>query len=232
MSSSPSDAKPPEGSIGEIWAFLNRDIRTIKWKAPNKPSPETNQVVLPLRAPTQPLEAPPPAIPSEVDTRQIEDLRIRREVLDWRDDFHFQFTNAAAEATKMLAELVEYEIAHMNFVRLRLLTRPASDVLKHHIESCVRSRMRRITQIEQAALHERLLIWLAQPPALDSMWIMWPKLEWDTHLAMKFTPDNRERILTALRDLILGRDGLADAHRQWATQFATMILEKRFANSV
>ena len=57
---------------------------------------------------------------------------------------------------------------------------------------------------------------------------MWPKLEWDTRLALKFTADNREPILTVLGELILGENGLADRHRQWATQFADQFLERRY----
>ena len=63
---------------------------------------------------------------------------------------------------------------------------------------------------------------------------MWPKLEWDTRLSLKFTADNRDRILTVLGELILGENGLADTHRQWATQYASQFLETPFVqpNSV
>jgi hypothetical protein len=88
--------------------------------------------------------------------------------------------------------------ANMNFLRLWLFTKPASEVLKNHIESCVRSPMRKTTQIEQAALRQHLLTWLPQCQESVSVSVMWPKLEWDTRLALKFTADNREPILTVL----------------------------------
>ena len=119
----------------------------------------------------------------------------------------------------------------MNFLQLWLFTKPASEVLEGHIESCVRSPMRRATQIEQAALRQRLLTWLPHRQESASIWVMWPKLEWDTRLALQFTADNRERILTVLDELILGENGLADRHRQWATQYAGQILEMRHVRS-
>ena len=88
--------------------------------------------------------------------------------------------------------------------------------------------MRRTTHIEQAALRQRLLTWFPHHQESVSIWVMWPKLEWDTRLALKFTANNRERILSVLGEMILGENGLADRHRQWATQHAGQILEMRY----
>jgi len=212
-----------------MWAFLNRDVRSLKWWKPNKPHPETDDAPpLELKTLTEPLKELQPEIVSEEDPRQIGSLRFRREVLDWRDEFHFQLTEAALQAKKTLAKQVEHELANMSFLRLRLFTKPARAVLEGHIESCVRSRMRRTTQIQQAALRQRLLSWPPHCQESASIWIMWPKLEWDTRLALKFTADNREQILTVLGEMILGANGIADKHRQWATQFADQFLEIRF----
>lgn len=217
---------PRNGTLGKVWAFLNRDVRTFKRWRQNKPDPETDDVRLAeTKNLTEPLKEPEPEVVSEVDPRQIEGLRFRREVLDWRDEFHFQVTESAAQANKTLVEQVEHELANMNFLRLRLLTKPASDVLECHIEACVRSPMRRTTQIEQAALRQRLLTWFPHRQETASIWAMWPKLEWDTRLALKFTADNRERILTILGEMILGENGLADQHRQLAIQYSAKILE-------
>jgi hypothetical protein len=228
MKSPPSAAvedRPQKGNFSEIWAFLNRDVRTLKWWTKNKAAPETD-VLAPLEF--QKLKEPEPEIVSKVDPRQIEGLQLRREVLDWRDEFHFQVTETASQARKTLAEQVEHELAEMNFWRLRLFTKPVSEVLENQINSCVRSPMRKTTQIQQAALRKHLLTWLPQCQESISISVMWPKLEWDTHLALKFTADNREPILKILSELILGEGGLADRHRRWATQYADQILGKRY----
>jgi hypothetical protein len=232
MNSPPSpavDDGPRRGALGEVWAFLNRDVRTFKWWGQNKAGPEADGAPpQDFKTLTEPRKEPDPEVVSEVDPRQIEGLRFRREVLDWRDEFHFQVTETASRAKKSLAEHVEHELANMNFLRLRLFTKPASEVLERHIESCVRSSMRRTTQIEQAALRQRLLTWLPQYQESVRIWVMWPKLEWDTRLTLKFTANNRERILSVLGEMILGENGLADRHRQWATQYAGQILEMRY----
>lgn len=232
MNSPPSpdlDDGPRQGTLEKVWAFLNRDVRTLKWWRQNKPDPETDDALqLKLKSLTEPLKEPAPEVVSEVDPRKIDDLRFRREVLDWRDEFHFQVTETASRARKKLAEQVEYELTNMNFLRLRLFTTPASEVLEEHIESCVRLPMRRTTQIEQAALRLRLPTWLPDRQESANIRVMWPKLEWDTRLALKFTATNRERILTVLGEMILGENGLADSHRQWATQYAGQILEMRY----
>jgi hypothetical protein len=204
---------------------LNRDISTLKGWTKNKAAPETD-VVAPVEF--QKLNEPEPEIVSKVDPRQIEVLRLRREVLDWRDEFHFQLTETASQARKTLAEQVEHELANMNFWRLRLFTKPVSEVLENQINSCVRSPMRKATQLQQAALRMHLLTWFPQRQELVSITVMWPKLEWDTRLALSFTADNREPTLKILSELILGENGLADRHRRWATQYADHILERRY----
>ena len=212
-----------------MWAFLNRDVRTFKWWGQNKAGPGADGVPSPdFKTLTEPPKEPDPEVVSEVDPRQIEGLRFRREVLDWRDEFHFQVTETASRARKSLAEQVEHEFAKMNFLRLRLFTKPASEVIERHIESCVRSPMRRTTHIEQAALRQRLLTWLPHHQESVSIWVMWPKHEWDTRLALKFTANNREPIHLVLGEMILGENGLAHSHRQCATQHASQILEMQF----
>ena len=159
MNSPPSpavDDGPRKGALGEVWAFLNRDVRTFKWWGQNKAGPEADGAPpTDFRTLTAPPKEPDPEVVSEVDPGQVEGLRFRREVLDWRDEFHFQVTETASRAMKSLAEQVEHELENMNFLRLRLFTKPASEVLERHIESCVRSPMRRTTYIEQAALRQR-----------------------------------------------------------------------------
>lgn len=235
MNSPPTSAYddgPRKGTTGKLWTFLNRDVLALKWWGQSKPATESDDVPPPeFQAPTEPQEAREPEIRSEVDPRKIEGLRFRREVLDWRDDFHFRVTETALQAKKALAEQVENELANMSFLRLRMFTKPASEVLESHIKSCIRSPMRRTTQIEQDVLHQRLLTWLPDGMESASIWLMWPKLEWDTRLALKFTADNREWILTILSELILGENGLAEKQRQWATQYSVQILEMRNARS-
>jgi hypothetical protein len=223
------DEGAPKGTLGDVWAFLNRDVSTFRWWRQNKAGTEADAAPRPgANSLTATPKEPLPEVVSEVDDRQIEGLRFRRELLDWRDEFHYQVTETAFQGMRSLAEQVESELANMSFLRLRLFTKPASEVLERHIEACVRSPMRHTTQIEQATLRQRHLAWFPQQePA--TIWVVWPKLEWDSRLGLKFTADNQAQILTALGELLLGENGLADLHRQWATRYAGQILEMRHA---
>ena len=214
--------------LGELWSFLNRDVRTFRWWQRN--TPDTIAQDLSLQKPMLGT-GPAPEIISEVNPKQIEALRIRREILDWRDDFHFQVTEKALQAKKALENRVEHEFANMGFLRLRLFTKPSIEVLEDHIESCVKSEMQRFSRIEETALRQRLATWLPHRHESVSIWIMWPKLELDTRLALEFKDGNRAQIMTALDEIILGENGLADRYRRWANQYASQILEMRHAQS-
>lgn len=215
-----------KGTLGELWDFLNRDIRTFSWLQWNTPGTIAKDL-----SPPESMTGAAPEIISEVNPRQIEALRIRREILDWRDNFHFQVTEKALQAKTALEKRVEHEFANMGFLRLRLFTTPSSEVLEGHIESCVQSEMQRISRIEEITLRQHLATWLPHHHESVRIPIVWPKLEWDGRLALEFKDGNRAKILTALDEMILGENGLADRYRQWATQYASQILEMRHAQS-
>jgi len=175
------------------------------------------------------LVTPDQDIPSEVDPGLIEHLRFRRELLDWRDEFHFRVTECATQAEQALTEKVHQELSAMGFLRRRLFTLPACEVLADHIESAVRAPMRSTMQAQQATLNARLQSWFLDREQSPRHFVMFPKLEWDTRLSLKLTADNREHILAELHQLILGSNGIADAHRQWATDHAAQIQQRYHA---
>ncbi|MBL8328391.1 MAG: hypothetical protein JNJ71_06035 [Rubrivivax sp.] len=225
------DKPPRRGLFRDAWAFLNRDVRSFGWWGRDKRLRDhypTSQSAddSPDAKPAQPLEA----VASEVDPQQIARLRFRREVLDWRDEFHFNVTESACQAHNCLTERVDRELADIGIWR-RLLTKPSNEVLETHIWVCVRSPMTRALQQEVAALRQRLKTWFPENDVSADISLMWPKLEWDTRLSLKFHSDNRLRILAVLRELTLGNNGIADRHRRWATEYASKILDAGYAES-
>ncbi len=224
--SSPADL-PRATPIGKLWRFLNRDIRTFKWWGQDTKVSQSNHATLTeFHGKTEARKVTEVAIRSEIDPRKIASLILRRDVLDWRDEFHFNVTEAASQSRNSLASKIDYELSTISFFRNRVFTKSARELLEDHIESCVRSPMKNILLLEQVTLGQRLQRWLPSRYEPVSIWIMWPKLEWDTRLELKFTVENRDQILGALHDLILGVNGLADRHRQWANEYTTQILEK------
>jgi len=214
--------------IRKLWRFLNRDIRTFKWWGQGTKTSESDYSSLPeVHGDAGAQKVAEVDIRSEVDPRKIVSLRFRRDVLDWRDDFHFNVTEAASQAKSRLASQIENDLSNIGFLRNRLFKKSAREVLEDHIESCVRSPMRQALQLEQVALGRRLQGWLPNRHESVSIWIMWPKLEWDTRLDLNFTVENRDEILNTLQDLILGINGLADRHRHWANQYSTQIMAMR-----
>lgn len=213
--------------MSRLWAFLNRDVRAFKSGTTKEAaSPLANVPPVNGASLAEPLIQPVPEIASEVDPRQIEELRFRREVLDWRDEFHCKVTETATQAKHLLATQVDAELAKVNILQSWLFTKQASEVLKGHIEHGVQSPLTKFTQDEHKALKQHLLRWLPRHEPIN-MWIMWPKPAWDNRLGLKFTADNREKILAALDELILGKAGLAESYRDWSTQYAAQILEAR-----
>lgn len=216
------DDESGQGILGRSLSFLSRSARGLRWQKKNLPEPGAGS--------EPPHEEPQPQVASEVDPHRIESLHFRREVLDWRDEFHFRVTETAERAAKAMEEQVGHELSNMSVLRLRLFPKPASEVLDAHIASCVRSPLSATTRALQDDLRQRVTAWLPRRQEAPSIWIFWPRLEWQTRLALDFTADNRERILQSLGDLILGEGGLAGVHRQWATHYASQILEMRRAH--
>ena len=225
-SDSAADAEPRHSAAGQVWAFLKRDIRTFRWWGTNGASSDADGVP---EARQNALDAPDHEISSEVDPALIEHLRFRRELLDWRDEFHFRVTECATQAKQALAVQVDQKLSTMGFLRRRLFALPATEVLADHIESAVRAPMRSTLQVQQSTLNAHLQKWFQDGEPSLRCFVMFPKLEWDTRLSLKLTADNRERILDELDQLLLGPNGMADTHRQWATDHASQIQQRHHA---
>ena len=219
-------AKRPS-TIARIWEVLNRDIGSFKRGGPKSPTNEPE--LAKSDGPTQeslPPQLVEPTVASEVDTRQIDRLRFRREVMDWRDRYHFAVTMEAMRASELLAVVVKKEIDDSSVLR-RVFTKPASEVLESQIASCVELAMVRKRYEEEVALRKNLLRWFPGRHIPAMYPFFWPRVEWDTRLVLKFKASNLSQIQAVLIDLILGDKGVAAVHRDWATRFANQMLEMR-----
>jgi hypothetical protein len=220
-----------QSTMAKIWAILNRDISSFKTmgakSSPNERDVEKTEV--PVLESTPP-EVAEPAVKSEVNSRQIDRLRFRREVMNWRDGYHFAVTLEANRASTVLSDMVKKKLDESSVLG-RFFSKSASDILAWQIESCVESALARTRQEEEAALRKRLLQWFPDRPVPSIYPFIWPKLEWDTRLTLKFKSSNLIQIQAALNDLILGDKGLAAMHRDWATRFANQLLEMRNVES-
>jgi len=223
---SAADADPRHSVAGQLWAFVRRDIRSFRWWRPKDAKSNAGGVP---EVQHNALDALDQDIPSEVDLGLIKYLQFRRELLDWRDEFHFRVTECATQAEQALTAQVHQELSTMGFLRGRLFTQPAGEILANHIESVVRAPMRSTVQAQQSTLHAHLQNWFHVREQSPRCFVLFPKLEWDTRLSLKFTADNRERILAELHELILGAEGIADTYRQWATDQAAQIQQRYHA---
>ena len=216
-------------ALARLWEILNRDIGSFKRGGTTSRTNEHE--VAKSEGPIQERLSPQsvePAVATEVDTRHIDRLRFRREVMDWRDGYHFAVTREAILASGMLADVVKKELNDSSVIR-RMFAKTASEVLESQIESCVELAMRRKRHEEEVALRKNLLRWFPGRHMPAMYQFTWPKLEWDARLDLKFKASNLSQIQAVLNDLILGDKGLAARHRNWATQFANDLLEKRDA---
>lgn len=224
--SSDESAKRPS-ALARFWEILNRDIGSFK-RGATKGCTNEHEVAKseePIRE-SLPPQSVEPAVASEVDTRHIDRLRFRREVMDWRDGYHFAVTREAILASGMLADVVKMELNDSSVLR-RVLAKTASEVLESQIESCIELAIRRKRHEEEEALRKNLLRWFPGRHIPAMYPFTWPKLEWDARLVLKFKASNLSQIQAVLNDLILGDKGLAAVHRDWATRFANQVLEMR-----
>lgn len=112
------DDGPRQGTLEKVWALLNRDVRTLKWRRQNKLGPETDDALqLKFKSLTEPLKESAPEVVSEVDPRKVDDLRLRREVLDWRDEFQLSGGQIAHPAFAGRAEAAIPSQFQLNFIK-------------------------------------------------------------------------------------------------------------------
>lgn len=108
----------------ELWRktveFMNRDVRSFQPSGKK----QTGKVPEAGQAPVDTEQ-----IKSLVVPGNVEYLAFRREVLDWRDNFHTHVTLTSISLHEEFVQWIDAKLDEVGFIR-QLITKPASEVLQ------------------------------------------------------------------------------------------------------
>lgn len=203
--------------VDKIVALLQRDVRSFfpGWKQPEEAKPRPSET-----------DGQPPSIHPMLDPTRVEYLAFRREVLNWRDEFHSRITQTAVELCNSFSLKIRQDLENESiFDRMR--PRPACGILQDHFIRIVRVPMFSAVQQEQSELTELVKRWLPDATLDLAFPAPWAHSECDCLGNLSFTRKNQDEILTKIEALILGDNGVVDSYRNWATSLARNIIEER-----
>jgi hypothetical protein len=207
------------GRIKSLWlnllSFLRRDLRSFRGgsrqELPNanvgKPAPEQLD-----------------PLPSEINFQKLDQLRFRRDILDWRDEFHVRIGALAEELFSQFSSYVENKVAEVGIFR-RLFTKPAGEILQTPFDDLVRVELTKRVKEAEESLAQILSKW---PTTI------WPPFSFteqnlDSRLAcldeIGLKPTNQEEILDRMDNLISGEGGLVETYRSHATSIARKLIQ-------
>lgn len=199
-----------------IFAFLNRDVRSFL--------PTSTQEEMPtLESPAASVAEP---IPPLVDPSNLFSLAFRREVLDWRDNFHVQVTLMVSALHEKFIHRIDAELNKVGFFR-QLNTRSAREVLQGPFTQEVRVPLYSSLKLEEENRAAEADKTTAQWQFKFSFKMQWPESECDCLGDIKFKPTNRDAIILAIEAMMFGDSGVAAAYRDQATLIARKLIEEK-----
>lgn len=214
---------PPQDE--SLWdttvAFLKRDIRTF---LPGNRT-EGQGASHPAIAGTAEAMATPPVEPL-VDHHRLPCMAFRREVLDWRDNFHANVATTIIQLQSSFIQQIEAELGNTSMFR-KLVTRPASEVLQDGFVRTVRLPLITALRKEEAALHACAQKWALFGKAHLEIDIRMLTAECDDLKDIGFKPSNRDLLVARMQALLLGPGGTEEQLREQGLHISRQLLEAR-----
>lgn len=216
---------PPEadGRWNKTVAFLNRDIRSFFPGA--KPEDESIHLLAAAEAPEAAGLAELP-VESLVDIQKLPYMAFRREVLDWRDNFHANVTNTITRLQDSFIREMDVELGNTNMFR-KLITRPASEVLQDGFVRMVRMPLITALRKEEAALNAYAQKWALFGKVDLEIDIRVLNSECDGLKHIGFKPSNRDLLVSRIQALLLGPGGTEEYFREQGLHISRKLLEAK-----
>ncbi|MCZ2105083.1 MAG: hypothetical protein OZ923_13040 [Comamonadaceae bacterium] len=219
-----------ENTLGRIWSFLNRDVRSFLPLRKPEPSvtPKTQEPAEPQLIVQEESAPPPPPVLPLTRPDRLRVVEFERKVLDWRDKAHIDITSTMDTQCRSLIDEMDRELDRLGFLG-RWFADPASEVLSHQLEALIRAPMTKQLGALQAELY------VVNPPADPGLGnrpngSLFNKARLAQHPAglkqVPFKPSAREEIVRQLRAWILEPDGLAPHFCAQATKIGAHLLEE------
>lgn len=221
-SKSPEKSRVPEGRWAITVAFMRRDVKSFF------PGDDSDGVSKELNEAGCEPAVPASGIPVEslVDFNKLPDLAFRREVLDWRDNFHAAVTITVARLQDAFIQQMHAELGNTNLFR-KMLARPSDEILQDSFVRIVRLPLITALRKEEAKLN-----------AIAEKWALFGKVElvFDSRKLnaecaslhdVGFKPSNQTLILSRIQVLMLGPAGVAEHFRDQGLHLSRKLLEAK-----
>ena len=221
------ETTPKSGSLwGSTVAFLKRDIKSF-FPRGDKVGESAEQGVVALEDSGAPalaqVEVP---IESLVDVSKLPDMAFRREVLDWRDNFHANLMITLSRLHDAFAQQAHTELADTSLFR-KLVTRKSNEVLQDSFTRLVRLPLITAVRKEEAKLNVCAQKWSVFGKADLAFDIRALSDECASLHDIAFKPSNKDLILSRSQELILGPAGLAAVFRDQGLQLSRKLIETK-----
>jgi hypothetical protein len=224
----PTTASESQQKSEKLWdktvAFLNRDIRSF---LPGREAPvEALTLKGRVSADSIAATAPDSTVESLVDFKKLPDMAFRRDVLDWRDNFHANITSTLVTLHDRFIRLVDNKLDNTNLFR-KLITRPADEVLQDDFVLDIRMPLIMALRKEEEKL-----------TACAQKWGLIGEIDFsfDTHRLraecvslndIGFKQSNRSLIVSRMQNLMLGPLGIAENLCEQGLHMSRKLMENK-----
>ena len=216
---------PKSGSLwGSTVAFLKRDIESFFPRGDKDgESAEQGQIGRKDSVATAPAQVDVP-IESLVDVRRLPDMAFKREVLDWRDNFHSNLMITLSRLHDSFAQQVQVELADTSLFR-KLVSLKSDEVLQDSFIRLVRWPLITAIRKEDVKLNACTKKWGVFGKADLAFDISALSHECTSLHHIPFKPSNKDLILSSSQELILGPAGLATVFRDQGLQLSRKLMD-------
>lgn len=165
-------------------------------------------------------------IESLVDVSKLPDMAFKREVLDWRDNFHSNLMITLSRLHDSFAQQVQDELADTSLFR-KLVSRKSDEVLQDSFIRLVRWPLITAIRKEDVKLNACAKKWGVFGKADLAFDISALSHECTSLHDIAFNPSNKDLILSSCHELILGPAGLATVFRDQGLQLSRKIMDSK-----
>lgn len=212
-----------EGRWNKTVAFLKRDIRSF---FPNDEAEDGAENFPGTTVAPDSLSPSEHPIESLVDLGKLPDMAFKREVLDWRDNFHVNVTKIITELQSAFIHQMDSELGDISVFR-KLITRPANEVLQDSFVRIVRMPLITALRKEEANLNACAQKWALFGRADLAIDMRMMNSECASLHDIGFKPVNRSLMELRIQSLLSGPEGLAKHFRDQGLQLSKELMEAK-----
>lgn len=220
----PDRAPKPDNLLRSTVAFLKRDIKSFFPSSDKKAESAEQGGATSKDSKTTGTDPTGTTIESLVDESKLTGMAFRRDVLDWRDNFHANLMIDLSSLHDAFAQQVLVELANTSLFR-KLVTRESDQVLQDSFTQLVRLPLIATLRNEEAKLNTCAIKWGVFGKADLTFDVAALGTECASLQGIGFKPSNKDQILSRCQELILGPAGLAIVFRDQGLQLSRKLMD-------